>query len=59
MKTFVISIGMAILVICLGIFALATFSRFQHEMDWTAFSIIFICGVGLIVIGFALKKEES
>ena len=59
MKELAVFMGMAILALCLGIFVLSIFFQFQGEIDWKAFSIIFIVGFGLLGMGlWPLKRKK-
>ncbi len=59
MKALAVFMGAAILCLCLGIFVLSIFYQLQNEIDWRAFSIIFICGFGLVVMGLAPRRGKS
>ena len=58
MKGLAVFMGMAILALCLGIFVLSIFYQFQNEIDWRAFSIIFIVGLGLLGMGLLPLKRK-
>lgn len=51
-------IGAGILALCLIVFVVSIFYQFQNQINWTAFSIVFICGLGLLGMGLLASRNR-